>query len=318
MRRPGPDPLPRRPRSALLTALVGAVGLAGCASLGPGVERPSSPIAPARPAESVPADPVSSELARHYAAIESERLSRGLMRSDRGVGVPVSASQLAETYIDVALRDEHLRGRSGSNVLRRWQEPVRYSLEFGPATRPAARSRDRAEVAQLASRLAAASGHPVSLAAPGGSGNFHVLVLSEAERRAAGPRLRALVPGIDDSAVRLITDMPRETFCLVIAFARGTGAVYSEAIAVIRAEHPTLTRRACYHEELTQGLGLASDSDRARPSIFNDNQEYALLTDHDLLLLRLHYDARLRPGMVETAARPLIFTIASELAPGES
>ncbi|MCB1395117.1 MAG: DUF2927 domain-containing protein, partial [Rhodobacteraceae bacterium] len=111
---------------------------------------------------------------------------------------------------------------------------------------------------------------------------------------------------------------PRETFCLVMAFSRDGSAAYSEAVAIIRAEHPDLTRLACYHEELTQGLGLASDSDRARPSIFNDDQEFALLTDHDLLLLRIHYDPRLRPGMTEATARPLIFTIASELVAGES
>lgn len=266
----------------------------------------------------MPADPVSAELARYYTGVQNDRLGRGLMRRDDGVTVPVSATQLAETYIDVAMRDEHLRGRAGGNVLRRWAAPVRYSLEFGDSVRPANRDRDRAEVAQLANRLATAARHPISLAGPGTGGNFHVLVLSEAERRAAGPRLRALVPGIDESAVSLITDMPRETYCLVIAFARGVDAVYSEAVAVIRAEHPGLTRQACYHEELTQGLGLASDSDRARPSIFNDDQEYALITAHDLLLLRLHYDPRLGPGMTETTARPIVFTIASELVPGES
>ena len=118
--------------------------------------------------------------------------------------------------------------------------------------------------------------------------------------------------------VRLITDMPRETFCLALAFSRDGSSVYTEALAVIRAEHPDLTRLACYHEELTQGLGLASDSPRARPSIFNDDQEFALITDFDLMMLRLHYDPRLRPGMTEQAARPLIFSIASELAPGSS
>ncbi|MCL4674950.1 MAG: DUF2927 domain-containing protein, partial [Pararhodobacter sp.] len=131
-------------------------------------------------------------------------------------------------------------------------------------------------------------------------------------------RLQVLIPGIDATAVRLITDMPRETFCMVMAFSRDGSAVYSEAVAVIRAEHPDLTRLACYHEELTQGLGLASDSDHARPSIFNDDQEFALLTDHDLLLLRMHYDPRLTPGMSLGRAQRIIFSIASELAAGAS
>ena len=44
-----------------------------------------------------------------------------------------------------------------------------------------------------------------------------------------GPRLQQLVPGIDGSAVRLVTEMPRETFCMVLAFARDGSAAYTEA-----------------------------------------------------------------------------------------
>ena len=32
-------------------------------------------------------------------------------------------------------------------------------------------------------------------------------------------------------------------------------------------------------------MGLANDSPEARPSIFNDDEEYALLTGHDEMLL---------------------------------
>ena len=38
-------------------------------------------------------------------------------------------------------------------------------------------------------------------------------------------------------------------------------------------------RRACVHEEMAQGLGLGNDSETARPSIFNDDEEFALLTE---------------------------------------
>ncbi|WP_417597498.1 DUF2927 domain-containing protein [Pararhodobacter oceanensis] len=306
-------------------ALAALVFAAGCASLqgNQGVVR--SAAAPVRPAENLTTDPLSAELADYYSRIETQRVANNLMRQDSGADeVPLSASRLAQTYLDVALREEHIRGPLGfggnaASVLRRWQVPVTYVLEFGPTVSRATRARDHREVGQLARRLARASGHPISLAPFGTTqGNFHVLVLSESERRASGPRLRELVPGIDDGAVRLITEMPRETFCLVIAFSRDGGAVYSEAVAVIRAEHPDLTRLACYHEELTQGLGLASDSDSARPSIFNDDQEFALITEHDLNLLTIHYNPRLRPGMTAARARPIVFSIASELAPGES
>ena len=284
----------------------------------------SSP-APARPVENLTHDPQSNELAAYYARIQTERLNNRLMRTDSGAAdAPVSASRLAQTYADVALREEHARGPLGfagsaESVLRRWTAPVTYAMEFGPSVGRGQRLQDHAQVAQLAARLSQAARHPISVVPLGSTqGNFHVLVLSETERQNAGPRLRALVPGIDDAAVTLITNMPRETFCLVMAFSRNGSAVYSEAVAIVRAEHPDLTRQACYHEELTQGLGLASDSSRARPSIFNDDQEFALLTDQDLLMLRMHYDPRLQPGMSRSQATPLIFSIASELAAGES
>ena len=62
-----------------------------------------------------------------------------------------------------------------------------------------------------------------------------------------------------------------------------------------------------------QGLGLANDSPQARPSIFNDDEEFGLLTRHDELLLRILYDSRLSPGMTEEEARPVVEIIAAEL-----
>jgi hypothetical protein len=112
--------------------------------------------------------------------------------------------------------------------------------------------------------------------------------------------------------------MPISVSCLVLPFSRSGTSVYSDAITIVRAELPDLTRLSCYHEELAQGLGLPNDSALARPSIFNDNEEFALLTGHDEGLLRILYDARLRPGMREPEARGLIQIIAAELRSGES
>lgn len=311
-----------RPGKRGVLPVLGALALAGCTSLGPGT--PVRPVAmtaaPPRPAALVAVDPASAQLAAFYGRMENERRARGLMRTSEPAGELLpSAERLAETWVAVALRDEPLLGGTPRPApLRRWQVPVRLSLEFGATVPPATRAADTALVGALAARLTEAARHPVSLAPQGAQGNFHILVLSENERRGAADRLRALVPGIDASALRLLTDMPREVFCMVIAFSRDGTSTYSEAVAIIRAEHPDLTRTACYHEEIAQGLGLAADSDRARPSVFNDDQEYALLTRQDLLLLRLHYDPRLRPGMTEAESRPLIFSIASELVPGAS
>jgi hypothetical protein len=70
---------------------------------------------------------------------------------------------------------------------------------------------------------------------------------------------------------------------------------------------------SCLHEEMAQALGLPNDSPTARPSIFNDDEEFALLTRHDELLLRILYDRRLQPGMTKKQAVPIVRQIAAEL-----
>jgi len=143
-------------------------------------------------------------------------------------------------------------------------------------------------------------------------------VVDEDERRRIGPELDRLVPGIDPAAQQTIAAIPRSTFCLVLAFSRGNSSTYTNAVAVIRSEHPDRLRSSCVHEELAQGMGLANDSPAARPSIFNDDEEFAFLTQQDELMLRILYDRRLRPGMTEAEARPIVETIVAELLGGES
>ena len=200
--------------------------------------------------------------------------------------------------------------------LRRWEGPVRLQIRFGASVPEEQRRKDSAALASYARQLSRATQHPISV--NGAGANFHVLVLHEDERRNYGPQLEQLVPGIGETAVRTSETMPRSTFCLVFAFSRGSSSTYSSAVAVIRAEHPDLMRLSCLQEEVAQGLGLANDSPRARPSIFNDDEEFALLTTHDELLLRILYDRRLSTGMSPDQARPIVNGIARELIGGES
>ena len=64
---------------------------------------------------------------------------------------------------------------------------------------------------------------------------------------------------------------------------------------------------------MAQGLGLANDSPQARPSIFNDDDEFALLTTHDEMLLKILYNPALSPGMSAEAARPVVRRLAAQV-----
>lgn len=311
----------------------------GVAALLAGCTPPQAPVAPAPPVTGAPEHsprpvgapgdlgengrvttraPESAAMMAYYAQVERTLKSRGLMRKDVA---PRDATfrkwQLVDDFIAIALYDEYdsrlggMVARQTPSRLRRWVAPVRFSVEFGASVPPAQRTADREMVTAYAGQLARATHHPVSTVRAGG--NFSVLVVNEDERRALGPRLQQLVPGIDSATVAAILDLPPSTFCVAFAFSDGASSVYSRAIAVIRAEHPRDLRQSCFHEELAQGLGLANDSPEARPSIFNDDEEFSLLTRHDELLLRILYDPRLQPGMTEEQARPIVETIASEL-----
>ena len=302
--------------------------LAGCTTVetGPVIVPPPSirPGAPVFAEPEIRAPSAESLAARaYYARVQANLQSQGLLRTDGGGrDTPYSARQLAESFLKIALYDEYvasngaLVARTTESRLRRWDAPVRLGIEFGPSVPAAQRVKDRGDLAAFGARLASASGHPVRL--DQGNANFTVLMLNEDERRSAGPLVQRIVPGIDRSAIRAIADMPPSTYCVVFAFAAGPEAAYSRALAVIRAEHPDLLRLSCIHEEVAQGMGLANDSPRARPSIFNDDEEFALLTRQDELMLKMLYDPRLRTGMSLSEARPVVATIAEELLGGES
>ena len=261
--------------------------------------------------------PASRNMRDYLVQVESGLIARGGLRTDGGAEIALTPEGLTDDFVRVALHDEYTRQGdslvSGATPapLRRWAQPVRLRTEFGDSVAPAQRSRDRAEIAQYAARLQNASGHPVSLA--GGDGNFTILILSEDERRAIGPRLAALVPGIPPGDVTALTGLSPQNYCTVFAYSRGNSPTYAHAVALIRSETPPRLRRSCVHEELAQGLGLANDSRLVRPSIFNDDEEFAFLTPHDELLLKILYDPRLRPGMTEAEARPIVLQIAREL-----
>ncbi|WP_224817047.1 DUF2927 domain-containing protein [Hasllibacter sp. MH4015] len=265
----------------------------------------------------------SQAFARYYRSVEARLVGQGMLRTDGGgPDTPFTAEQLAENFERIALYDEYsLQGgrfvaQQTESRLRRWTVPVRLQAHFGASVDAEQRAADRAVLTTYAARLGRLTGHPVSTVASGG--NFHVLYMNSDSLAASEPLLRELVPSIGPSTIRTITNMSRSFFCVVFAFSPSGQSEYVSAIAIIRDEHPDLLRRGCVHEEIAQGLGLPNDSPSARPSIFNEDQEFAFLTRQDELMLRILYDDRLSPGLTPAEARGMVRRIAGELVGGPS
>ena len=311
-------------RTGALT-LVAGLGLTACDQF-----TPTSPVPQPRPVALAPAMPTpkvpsasSRELAAYYKRVEQGLLVQGLLRRDGGgPDVPFSARMLADNFDRIALYEEYatiggqLVARATPSRLHRWEGAVTITTEFGETVPADQQVRDRNAVGAYAARLARATGHPVRAASTGG--NFNVFIVNEDERRALGPRLQQLLPGIGPAALNSAINMDRTTYCAVFAVDPADDGNYTRAVAIIRGEHPDLLRLSCIHEELAQGLGLANDSPSARPSIFNDDEEFGLLTRHDELLLQILYDKRLRAGMAPQEARAIARDIAEDLIGGSS
>lgn len=285
--------------------------------------RPAGLDAKPKPPQIAAPSRESQMLRAYYNRVMNDRLTYGLLRTDGGgVDTPYSADMLMRNFEQIAFFDEYVNepgsGRGGASPMRRWESPVRIEARFGASVSPDVRTRDSTALRSYANRLARVTNHPISYS-PGPSANFHVFVVSEDDRPEAIRQILALEPQMDRPILNAIADLSRNTYCIVVAFPRANAPyTYTRAIAVVRAEHPDLMRLSCFHEEVAQGLGLANDSPEARPSIFNDDDEFALLTSHDEALLSILYDDRLRPGITADEARPIVRRIATEKVGGSS
>lgn len=308
----------------LLPRLTAVLGLMGCA-VAP-VSSPYPANRPARPAMAVPVvveTPASAAMRTYYAQVQTSLLAQGLLRTDGGgEDTPFDDRRLAETFLKIALFNEYSRnaGRTvqqqSVSTLRRWQEPVRVGLRFGSSVPAERQASDRALVTSFMQRLSGLTGLSITLDET--RPNFYVYFVSEDERQALGPQLRAAMPQLSANEVSGITNLPRSTYCVALTQSEGDSSVYNRGFIVIRAEHPDLMRLSCIHEEMAQALGLPNDSPQARPSIFNDDEEFALLTRQDELMLRMLYNPAFRPGMRLAQARPIAERLAADLLAGAS
>lgn len=262
----------------------------------------------------------SAALSVYYADLQQQMRLRGLLQlDDNNAEIAVTPRILARNFEAIALFDEYQLHATGlvpqttASPLRRWEQPIKMDVEFGDSVPIAIRNSDSTFLANYAQRLGRITGQSINMTSR--DPNYLVLIVGEDDREAAVSRLRNFVPGISENAISALVNLPRSRLCMVYAVPSSANPLaYGKSIAIIRAEHPTLLRQSCIHEEVAQGLGLANDSPYARPSIFNDDEEFGFLTRHDEMLLTILYDRRLSVGMTADQARPIVQQIAQELA----
>ncbi len=304
-----------------LSALLLPMLLAACIGSGPVLLTQAPGAAP--PENVTPPSAETLAGRTYYKKVEANYLAQGRMREDGGgKDTPFTTRDLVDNFLAIAFfdefgeRDGQLIAGGAENKLHRWPGPVRVGVVFGASVPPEQRASDRAAIAAYIRRLSKISGLPMWM--NDRNPNHTVFILNPDERRAAGPLIRAAEPETSIAAIRSVEEMRPDIYCTAFTFNPGASAMIDSAVSVIRAELTAKLRMLCVHEEIAQSLGLINDSPHARPSIFNDDEEFALLTRQDELMLKILYDPRLRPGMTLAEARPIVEAIAAELMGGES
>ncbi|WP_118138695.1 DUF2927 domain-containing protein [Oceanicella sp. SM1341] len=259
----------------------------------------------------------AAPLETHYRELGNLLSSTNRMRVDHDpADAPVTRDGLVEDFTRVVFFTEHgtdAEGRPADHLpiaLQRWPGPVTLNVTHGDSTSPDQRATDLEQIRAFAARLSRISGVPITVSRvdrPGAPrrGEMRVYFADREERTWLADWM--VEGGVRPTArtVEALRADPPPQICFVSPGSDGQDNI-TRALVVINTETRDLMRLACIHEELTQAMGLYNDDDAVRPSIFNDDQEFALLTRHDELLLAMLYDPALTPGMTAAEARPLL------------
>ena len=266
-------------------------------------------------------------------------LKSGKLRQDRSPeDAPFNPETLARNFQKIAFsfEDDPLgRGRDSERpensleILRRWEKDLAYRFVTPRENLTGPKSR----VEEMLTRLAALTGQNVFPAD------------QRTQRNDGSPAANLLIFLGDDAYFDLLetsyvrnsiigTDKQRDTRRGILDFVKAwhksrspcAGSIYwtnrrdegkfghiNGGVITIRTDLGPTMLSACVEEELSQIMGLPNDNKDVRPSIFNDDQEFGLLTEHDALMLRTLYDDRLRPGMSVDEAMPKVRQILNEL-----
>ena len=261
----------------------------------------------------------SIQLEKYYNRTSQRLRARGLLRTDKGrLDSLYSTQNLIENFEKIALYNEYIIKNNEfipqekESNLKRWNRAIKINIIHGENSSNKQIKIDKKNISIFTRRLASITGLEMSISEV--NANFIILFLDLDERRDFGQKLSQLMPQLTPAMIKTITSSPRSTFCSAFSLSEPPkNYEYTAALVLIKSEHSKVMRKSCIHEEMAQSLGLTNDSKSARPSIFNDDEEFALLTRHDELLLKILYDKRLQPGMNNKIALPIVRQIAEEL-----
>ncbi len=209
--------------------------------------------------------------------------------------------RLVEAFVELALKNGI---STRANPVRKWTVPIRYAIVHRVGEE---RIHSRL-VEEHLRHLSQITGLAIEPAETAESANYTV-VLTHEDSLAADT---LAYMGADANGLR--ERFHRDNMCLA-SFRVGPRGGIVRAVAMIPVDRARGKGDliGCISEELTHMLGLANDTELPMPTIFHHRTTRSFLTGLDVVLLKMLYDPRLRPGMKEAEARPILQRIALEL-----
>ncbi|MEM7060654.1 MAG: DUF2927 domain-containing protein [Pseudomonadota bacterium] len=241
-----------------------------------------------------------------YAGMADQLQDAGLLRTDRApADAPYTAEEITRNFQRIAFsyefqfRDGQVVNEPLEKPLNRWAGLIRYRIMGDGVTQA-----DIEDVARLTQEVSALTG--LRFDASDGAHDMLITIASTKGRADIAEFFRSRQMFKYRERYEMWQASPTWVCGATMSGAKDGSDQLVYAHIFMGAELQGILRQSCLHEEIVQALGLTNDHPDARPSIFNDDQEFALLTDHDATLLRVLYDPALRPGMTKAEAMPIV------------
>ena len=264
-------------------------------------------------------DPQEAKLRKYYTGLEERKTSLGLLRQDGGgADTPFDVEDIVEAFEQLAFYNEHdidknkLLPSPNAVSLAKWESNTNISVQFGNSIDTKQKDKDIKEIHNLIRVLSKTTNHSIKISQQ--NTNMYIVIANQKEIKDLIGKIGMQRPEFDPKRIPVITQLPKDIHCMAMtSMSSEPSSAISSALVIIRSELPTIMRTACIHEEIAQSLGLTNDSHFARPSIFNDDDEFATITEFDEILLKILYDKRLSSGISRQEAFQYVRQIANDI-----
>ncbi len=202
-----------------------------------------------------------------------------------------SNSELAANFLALEF---HLEGGRDLNRITRFEGPISVALTGNVPTTASA------ELTRLIARFRAEAGLNIATAPSAETASITVNFVS-------GAWMKRLVPSAACFVVPGVSSLAEYRAAKSAAATDWAQIMQRSRVAVFIPENASPQEvRDCLHEELAQAMGPLNDLFELPDSVFNDDNFNTVLTDFDMLMLRLHYAPDLQSGMGQVQVASLL------------